>query len=106
LAHLLHEVGRFEEAIAAWQKAAVIQPELGLNLGNTLQAEGKQEAAIALYQQVIDSAPEKIEAYLSLAHLLNEMGQSQSALDTWKKAVALQPDLGLSLGDPLLCNRI
>ncbi|MEG5188103.1 tetratricopeptide repeat protein, partial [Microcoleus sp. ARI1-A4] len=32
---------------------------------------------------------------------LNEMGQSQSALDTWKKAVALQPDLGVSLGERL-----
>ncbi|MEG4799126.1 tetratricopeptide repeat protein [Microcoleus sp. ARI1-B5] len=96
---ILNLQGNMEEELSWYLKAGAKQPDLGLNLGSLLQAQGKQEAAIAIYQQVIALQPENIEAYLSRAHLLSQIGFFEEAIATWKQAIARQPDLAASLGE-------
>ena len=95
LGQALIKQGKVEDAIAAYQKAALLEPETTetyLILGNLLTKQDKVEDAIALYQKAVLLEPEVIETYLILGNLLTKQGKVEDAIALYQKAVLLQPD--------------
>ncbi|MEG3969484.1 tetratricopeptide repeat protein [Microcoleus sp. T2B6] len=68
-----------------------------IEAANQYILEGKQELANAAYQEVIENAPKNREAYLNLAQLFEENGNSDLAMICYEKA-AIQPEEILNLG--------
>ncbi|MEG3969483.1 tetratricopeptide repeat protein [Microcoleus sp. T2B6] len=69
-----------------------------IQAANQYILEGKLEEANATYQQAIASSPNNREAYLSLAKLFEENGNSELAMICYEKVAAIQPEGILNLG--------
>jgi len=94
LGEALTKQGKVEDAIAAYKKALVLQPEVAeayLILGNLLTKQGKVEDAISAYKKALVLQPEVAETYLILGNLLTKQGKVEDAIAAYKKAVVLQP---------------
>lgn len=59
---------------------------------NRLQAAGKLQQAIALWQQLLQAAPHDWQARLNLANALQQSGDYPAALDAYLAVLAQQPD--------------
>ena len=91
----------FQNAIAFYQQKDSVNAEetfrqlisinstndvVHLLLGDTLMQQKKIEDAISKYQEVIERAPKKIDAYLRLANALLLEERQQEAIDVLEKA--------------------
>lgn len=96
LGAVLYALKRFEEAISENREAVRLNPNstaAHTNLGVALAALKRFDEAIVEYQQVLQMRPNHALGYYNLACTYALQGQKQQALDTLKKAFALQPDL-------------
>jgi tetratricopeptide (TPR) repeat protein len=55
---------------------------------------GEHERAIAIYRELLLGTAEDADVNLSVAHALKTVGQTQEAIDSYRKAAALRPDFG------------
>ena len=55
---------------------------------------GEQEAAIALYRQLLAASPSSADLHVSLGHALKTVGQPQEATESYQMAVAARPNFG------------
>ena len=95
LGAVFKQTGRMPEALAANQKAIVIDPqdvEAYNNLGNTLQELNRLEDAEAIYRQAIALKPGFAEAHSNLGNTLQKIGRLEEAEASYKQAIALKPD--------------
>jgi tetratricopeptide (TPR) repeat protein len=101
--HLLRRAGRQDEAIAAFESAAKLEPKNPLPALARAQLEGgrghPREAAVA-YEQTVDLLPpgdaRLPETLLQLGAAWLDAGDIQKAAQAWEKTVALNPaDLAL-----------
>ena len=91
----------FQNAIAFYQQKDYVNAEetfrqlisinstndvVHLLLGDTLMQQKKVDDAISKYQEVIERAPKKIDAYLRLANALLLEEKQQEAIDVLEKA--------------------
>ena len=80
LGNALRKQGKLAEAIASFQQALRLKPDLaeaGNNLGLALQDQGKLGEAITAYQQAVRLKPDYAEAYNNLGNALKEQGKAR-----------------------------
>jgi tetratricopeptide (TPR) repeat protein len=87
--------GEWDEAIAEYEKALVMDPEDTLayfGLGQVYQAQARREEAQAAYRQAIAACPENILARISLAGIYAAEGKTEEATSRYQEAIRLRPD--------------
>ncbi len=67
-------------------------PEVVVNLGNVLAAQGRRDEALANYDRALAARPDFFEALFNRANTLLELKRSEEALESYDQAVRLRPD--------------
>jgi tetratricopeptide (TPR) repeat protein len=93
--------GRFQKALADYQKSIRLMPELlesKVNLGAALYSLGRyEEALVALNEGVgADSVDAKAVGYYNRALCHERLGDIQTAYEDFRRAVAARPDFELA----------
>ena len=87
--------GKFEEAIAAFNKALLIKPdyvEAHNNMGAVFQVQGKFEEAIAAFNKALLIKPDYAEAHYNFGIALQALGKLKEAEASYRQAIAFKPD--------------
>ncbi|HOJ20662.1 MAG TPA: tetratricopeptide repeat protein [Armatimonadota bacterium] len=91
LARALFDLGRYEEAAAAYRQALRLGPAQAwghLDLAICLTAAGKDRDALPHYRLAVELAPENLEACLALAECHRRLGEFSPALEAYRKVAA------------------
>jgi tetratricopeptide (TPR) repeat protein len=83
-----------DEAVAAYRKALVVDPDLVpavVNLANIHYARDGVVEAQALYERAIGLDPECFEAHFNLGNIHHDLGRYRRALVCYRSAVTLNP---------------
>jgi putative 2-oxoglutarate-Fe(II)-dependent oxygenase superfamily protein/tetratricopeptide repeat protein len=91
----LMKLGRIEEAVKSYRRAAELKPDLvpaHNNLGTALHALGRFEQAAEAYRKVLRFAPDAPEAQRNLGIALEKAGRRAEAIDIYRAVVARRPD--------------
>jgi tetratricopeptide (TPR) repeat protein len=90
----LGELGRYEEAIAKYQKAIELDPRDAypyVGLGNALDRLGKYEEAIVKDQKAAELDPKYANAYSAWGSALDHVGKYGEAITKCEKSIELDP---------------
>jgi tetratricopeptide (TPR) repeat protein len=90
-----YQAGRLGEAEASYQAALALapgDPAITHNLGVIVAAQGRQQDAIALLEDVIKCQPRYVSAHYNRALALLALGRSKAAIEGLSRACALQPE--------------
>ncbi|MGK7930316.1 MAG: tetratricopeptide repeat protein [Microcystaceae cyanobacterium] len=90
------QLGNLEEAVANWDKALELNPQLTQawhNRGNALATLGRTEEAIQSLDRSLDLNPEDPQTWNTKAHIFYERQQWEEAIACWDKVLGLQPNL-------------
>lgn len=93
LGNVLRDLGRHEEAADAFRRATDLKPGYAAawnNLGNTLRALDRPQEAVDTYRRALQLHDDP-QTRSNLAYALKEAGDSDSSLDSLRKAVAAEP---------------
>ncbi len=88
------QLGDLEGAIAAWDQALALNPQLSQawhNRGNALANLGKKEEALDSLEQALALNPQDPQAWNTKAHVFYEDQQWQEAIACWNQVIELQP---------------
>jgi CHAT domain-containing protein/Flp pilus assembly protein TadD len=91
----LFELGRYEEAIASYDRAIKINPdyhEAWANRGITLYSLGRDEDAIASYDQAVEIKPDKHDAWYNRGIALVNLERYAEAIASYDRAVEIKSD--------------
>lgn len=91
----LSDLGRYQEAIEAYQQAIAIDPQYAYpynNLGNALAYLNRNEEAIRRYRQAIAVTPEYIDPYNGLGNALVALGRNKEAVEVYRQAISIDPE--------------
>ncbi|WP_319421947.1 tetratricopeptide repeat protein [Pleurocapsa sp. FMAR1] len=86
--------GEFTKAIASWEKALQINPNLSEawhNRGSALGRLGDYESAIASFQNALTIDPNNYQAWNDRAHALYQLEYWSEAIISWNNALKLMP---------------
>ncbi len=86
--------GEFAKAIADWEKALNINPNLSEawhNRGSALGRLGKYEAAVESFQNALSIDPNNYQAWNDRAHALYQLQNWLEAVDSWSNAIKIVP---------------
>lgn len=103
-----HAVGRYEEAVAAFDQAIAADPgnvEAWRNRGLSLALLGRIEESEASFARALALGPGSIETYYYQAISRNATGNWMGALESLEKATAISPrdrDQAITLSQALL----
>jgi tetratricopeptide (TPR) repeat protein len=89
---------RYDEAEAAYRKAIELNPPLDfahVNLGQLYFDLGKPQEAINILTEAIKLSLESARCYRQRGIIYQTIGDLETALDDYKKAIELQPDYGI-----------
>ncbi|MEO0886482.1 MAG: tetratricopeptide repeat protein [Cyanobacteria bacterium J06648_10] len=92
---VLGNLGRQEEAIAAYDAALHIKPDYHEALNNkgvALSALGRKEEAIAAYDAALHIKPDKHEALNNKGNALSALGRNEEAIAAYDAALHIKPD--------------
>nr|WP_255517636.1 tetratricopeptide repeat protein [Herbaspirillum sp. SJZ107] len=95
---VLNDLGRFDDAAASAGRALQLRatyPDALLALGNALQALERFEEACAAYEQALTKAP-RADIWCARGSALKKSGDLAAALDSYERALALDPDYALA----------
>jgi protein O-GlcNAc transferase len=87
--------GKLDEAIAHYERALAINPNLAMahyNLATTRKEQGRIDDAAAHYQRALALMPNFAQAHNNLGNALKEMGRLEEAVAHCKRALALEPN--------------
>jgi tetratricopeptide (TPR) repeat protein len=101
LASTLRELDQSERALAEANKAIAggsTNPATLTLCGHLLSDMGRHDDAVVQYEAVSAAHPGFIDAHEMLAKLLPQLGQGQTALDAYRRALAAEPQNRLLLG--------
>jgi len=90
----LCSLGRFEEAIACFDKALAIEPEYGhawSNKGVVLYSLGRNREALQCFEGALKIDSSDAMAWCNAANVLSTLGQHEDAIRCCDKALALDP---------------
>jgi len=96
----LHELGRFDEAVLAYDQALALEPgiaEIHFNRGVSLRAVGRIEEAVASFDRALLLRPDLAEAASNHGAALLALKRFEAALASCDKALALRPDYAEAL---------
>jgi FkbM family methyltransferase len=103
----LKELGKLDEAVAAYRQAVRLKPDLAeahSNLGVALKELGKLDEAVAAYRQAIGIKADYAEAHSNLGIALKAQGKLDEAVAAQRRAIGIKPDsaeVHSNLGDAL-----
>jgi tetratricopeptide (TPR) repeat protein len=86
--------GQFDEAIAQFQQALEIQPDIVAahnNLGALLGRRGRFDEAVAHYRKALEIKPDVAAAHYNLGNALAARGQFDEAIADFQQALQIQP---------------
>jgi len=95
LGNALVQQGKRQEARAAYDKAASLDPTfpgIYVNRGMLSAGEGDADGALADFERLIELNPSLPEGYLRLGRLNSEMGQFEAARDAYVRGLNVRPD--------------
>lgn len=95
LGAILQKQGKFDEALAQYQKAESIDPSninTRINVGTLYQQKGDYRTAVVAYDSVLILYPDNIQANLYKAQSLAAQGENKSAQTYFKKVLSLDPN--------------
>ncbi len=96
LGAVLQALGRDDEAIAAYRRAAAVDGDAAAmsqyNLGTVLAARGDTDGALAAYRAALARAPELAQAHGNIGALHYAVGDYAAAEAALVRAVELAPD--------------
>jgi tetratricopeptide (TPR) repeat protein len=101
------ETGQVDEAVAWFERALELRPELAIahgNLGSALIQAGKPEQALPHLKQAVALAPRNFRYHDLLGLALVDLNRGEEALACFRRAVELNPDvpkLRVNLGNAL-----
>jgi len=90
----LGEIGKYEEAIACYNKVLVINPRYEyawFNKGNSLVNLGRYEEAIACYDNALQIEPKYKPAWINKGNVLRNLGRYEKAIACYDKAIQIEP---------------
>jgi tetratricopeptide (TPR) repeat protein len=90
-----HIQGKFDEAIAEYNKALKIKPDLAvayLNRGLSYAQKGDYYRAFLDFDEAISLDPKYSRAYSALGNLYNRQGRYELAIDNFSQAIELNPN--------------
>jgi tetratricopeptide (TPR) repeat protein len=97
------QAGRFDSAVACFQRAIELLPTYSLargdayaNLGNVRFAQGRYSEAITLLSEALHINPYSAEAHTDLANALRQVGHREEAMGHFRTAIRLEADYGLA----------
>ncbi len=91
----LSSCGRFDEAIAEYEKALAVDSHdatAHYNLGVALRKHGRIDEALGHYEEAIKIDPAHALAHINLADLLGERGRHDEAVAHLRKALEIDPN--------------
>ena len=91
----LFSLGKSQEAVACYQRAAEINPnnaEIYYNMGVALNRQDKSEAAILCYCKALKISPNLARAYIEMGLAFNDQGQPEEAIACYLKALEIAPN--------------
>jgi predicted O-linked N-acetylglucosamine transferase (SPINDLY family) len=91
----LYELQRYAEAVASYEAAIALQPDLAggyFNRGMALHGMGRYEAAIASFDKAIELKPDYARAYNHRGNALQESGRLGPALASFAAAISIRAD--------------
>ncbi len=91
----LYQAGRLIEAVGAFQKSLVLEPdqvECLNSLGIALGMLGRLEEALDAYWRALKIQPENAGVYYNAGIVLKQMGKIPQAEAAWRRAVAIRPN--------------
>ena len=89
-------LNRHQEAIADYDKALQIDPQLAAacyNRGNAKGVLGRHEEAIADYDKALQIDPQLAAAYCNRGHVKGLLGRHEEAIADYDKALQIDPQL-------------
>jgi tetratricopeptide (TPR) repeat protein len=91
----LYDLGRYEEAVASYDKAIEIKPddeEAWNNRGIALRNLGRYEEAVASYDKALEIKPDFETAWNNRGNALRNLGRYEEAVASYDKAIEIKPD--------------
>ena len=91
-----HALGKLDEAVAQFERALSLKPNLAeahSNLGAALREQGKVSEAIAQFERALSLKPDLAEAYSNLGTALQSVGKLDEAVAQFERALQLKPEL-------------
>ena len=91
----LHRMGRFEEALASYDKVIALMPdnaEVYSNRGTVLQGLRRFAEALASYDKAVALMPGYADAHNNRGNALQDLQRFEEAVASYDKAIALRPD--------------
>ncbi len=92
----LLELGRFEEAIACYDRVIEFKPDdyvAWSNRGFALFNLGRYEESIPSFDKAIEFKPDFYEAWFNRGFSLDNLGRYEEAITSFDKAIEFKPDL-------------
>ncbi len=108
LGALLHELGRYDEALTYFERVLTLRPaaESHNSVAIVLKAQGQYAAAVEQYRKALALKPNQPEVMSNLGNALKESGSTEEAIACYQDAIALNPNyaeahnnLGISYKD-------
>jgi len=91
----LHNLGRYDEALQAYNRAIEIDPQLAAawnNKGIILEGQGKYDEAIKAYDEVIRLDPNLAEAWHNKGVAFGKQSKYDEAIQAYDEAIRLNPN--------------
>jgi tetratricopeptide (TPR) repeat protein len=96
-AFVLTELHRYQEARRELEQLMRDEPQnpaLKTLYASTCIGLGEHERAIGLYRELLAGNAADAEAHLSIGHALKTLGQTEAAIDSYRRAAASRADFG------------
>ena len=96
-AFVLVELQRFEEAAREVEKLLALEPDnrqLKILQAAAAVGLGEFERAITLYRALLIGGRDDADAFLSIGHAQKTLGQTQAAIESYRRAAELRPSFG------------
>jgi tetratricopeptide (TPR) repeat protein len=91
----LSAMGKWDQAIEAYQRASHLDPKYAepyVNMGVIFQKQGKRAVALEMFEKAISIRSDLGEAFYNLGNLCYESGDIPRALEMMRQAIRLKPD--------------
>lgn len=95
LGNALKALDRWQEAVASYERALALKPDLvaaHYNRALCLQEQGNLSEAVSAYGRALALKPDFAEAHGNLGNTLQAQGKLAEAVASYKRALALKPD--------------